>query len=255
MISYGGIYLPDPASSEAAIAARMPPSEAFGFYRWPSLGDADMDPRNSLDWFLDRGVRVGSFFNPWGASRWGYAHVIVDEPILGQIRTLAYSGPSKYKPLAFVMDDSVGKSMTTNLWMLPAVPLQAIDANFNLYLMTLVDDRFFWYERGTSISITEKTTTWAGLYSQIGTALGVTIIAETVSADYLYPGVGFAKAYDYLPLLLDWVASSVGQRIVRTLDGKIYARSATTAKSLMVSQGVLYKKISGGSLDLGVLDV
>src|ERR1035441_8708000 len=164
MQSYGGIWLTDPASAAAAVAQSISIKDSFGFYRLKRLSERSLNPQ--IDWLLERGVRVGEFFNPWSASRFGYAHVIVDEAMLGNIRALAYAN-NVYQSLPFTINDDYGNSLSTNLWMLPAVPLQAIDVAFNIYLLPLVDDRFYWWERTSSIDITEETTTWTDLFGEI----------------------------------------------------------------------------------------
>jgi hypothetical protein len=257
MISYGGIYLREATPQLASwLMKAMPPQEAFGFYRPRWLGDPSLNPRAHFNWFLSRPVKVNSFFNPWGASRWGTGYFLVDADALADIRALAYASDG-YVALPLVMDDDDDRVLTTDLFMLPAVPLtmaplSATDVATKLYLLTLVDERFFWWERAATISVTEETTTWVQMYSAIATALDVTITTDSISANYLYPSVGLAKKYQHLPLLLDWVAASVGQRIVRTLAGAIVARSATAAAALAAAQVDEYVKLAGGSLDLGV---
>lgn len=250
MLSYGDVWLLEPTAAEAAVAAQITAREAFQFYRWRRLSDFETNPSDTLSWFFERQLKIGYLNNPWGASRWGYGHFLVDDEMLSAIRDQVYSGGG-YHPLRFVMDDDVGTTIVTNLFMLPAVPLKKIDLkHLNLYLITLVDDRFFWYERGADIEVDEGTTTWNDVYTAIADGLGITLTVDPISADYLKPSHCLTKKYQYLPMLLDLVASSVGQRIVRTLDGKFYARNATTAKSIVLSQEFLYRKYAGGQVDL-----
>lgn len=258
MISYGGIPLVQPTPELAEwLRLHIRPDDAFGFYRPRWLGDPDLRASGSLNWFLSRQIKINSFFNPWGAARWGIAYGLADDRILDSIRTQAVGTGTSYTALPLVISDGDTSSITTNLSMLPAVPLSAFlstTPRLGLHLLVLVDARFFWWERADAIAIDPGTTTWAQLYSAIASGLGITLTADPVSADYLKPAEGLSKEYDYLPLLLDWVASCVGQRIVRTLDGSFYARSATSAKALMLASANSYRKYAGGSYDLGVID-
>lgn len=253
MISYGGVDLVCPGPELASwLAARIPPFEAFGFFRPRILGDITLDPRRHFAWFLSRPMRINCFYNPWGASRFGYSFVIADGGMIDEILAHNEDGGS----LPFVISDGLGQSITTDLFMLPPVPLSKLmsDPSLPTFLVPLVDERHRWWERAASITVTEGTTTWTQLYDSIASGLGITLNIGTISADYLKPSVGLSKPYQPLPLLLDWTASSVGQRIVRTLDGSFYTRNPSTANALMVAQATANLKYAGGSLALGAID-
>lgn len=255
MLSYGNVPLLQPTAELTAwLAVQMPPADIFSFRRPSALGN--MDPASHFNWFLGRGVRVNTFFNPWGASRWGMAYVLADDAMLAKITAKAFDpNADNYQALPFVINDSKSK-MTTNLWMLPAVPLTKIkNVNPRLggWLLVLVDDRYFWWEKTATLTIEEGVTTWSGLYSQIATVLGITLSVDTISADYLFPSASLASL-EYIPLLLDVIASSVGQRVVRTLTGDIVARSARSALALQTLQVNKYRKYAGGTFGLGHVD-
>lgn len=259
MLSYGGTPLHLPSADEANwIAARINPATAFGFARPKSFGDANLNPRNNIDWFLEKPFRLNSLYLPWGASRWGHAFALADTDMLARIRAQVYdAGAGGYKPLPFTVDDNLGGAVTTPLYMLPPVPLANIVNAIpvlGLHLLPLVDQRYLWWERAAVITVEEGVTTWANVYSQIAAGLGIVLTVDPISPAYLFPGVGLAQAYQQLPLLLDWTAASVGQRIVRTLEGVYYARNATTALSLQDGQSQR-RKIAGGSLTLGAVNV
>jgi hypothetical protein len=249
MISFGNVYLVDTKSAEAALASQIPLRESFQFYRWRKLSNANYDPSNSINWFLEKRVEPGRYFHPWGAGRWSYGQFVIDQEMLDAIRLQAYVGDN-YRALPLVIDDAVGGTITTDLFMLSPIPLQKISTPFNLYLMTLVDQRYFFFERAAEIEVIEGTTSWEGLYAAIASALGITLSVDPVSADYLKPSGCLTQRYEYLPMLLDHVAASCGQRIVRTLAGTFHARNASTAKSLVSSQAPLYRRFAGGSVDV-----
>lgn len=263
MLSYGGVGLfPHPPAGLI-----LPPAEAFGFFRKRRLGESVFDPRSHFNWFLNRGVRLNTFHNPWGASRWGTAYVLANQAGLDAIRLQVYGeDANEYNALPFVMSDAASDlsgqttaSLTTDLWMMPAYPIAApplnsTDPGQQAYLLVLVDDRFFWWEKAASITITEKTTTWAVLYDSIADSLEIDLDYDAIAAAYLSPGSGLAQKYEYLPLLLDWAAACVGQRLVRKLDGTFIALSAASAKTLMNDQAGEYVKLAGGLLDVGVIE-
>lgn len=171
--------------------------------------------------------RTGSLFWPQGACRWAVGRFLVSDKELTQIKAQVFAGGG-YKPQLFTMtDEKTGTGIATKLFMLPARPLaQRLSSNDQLYVITLVDERFFWWFKSEgTISVNEGTTTWANLYTSIGTALGVTINADAVPSAYLKPTNFFAESYEDLPTLLDQTAYNVGQRIVRELDGTVRALS------------------------------
>jgi hypothetical protein len=258
MISYGGVALHLPSPDEAAwIASQIPIEEAFGFFRPQCFSDDPaFNPRPLFNWFLSRPFKLNAFYNPWGASRWGYCFVLADLKMHDDI--LAQNA-STGNALRFCMDDAVGNVLNTDLFMLPPVPLAKINAipKLPLYLLPLVDERQRWWEKSAVIDVNEGTedwSEWTDLYDDLAAALGITLNVDPVAEAYLKPGDGFSKPYQHLPLLLDLCALSVGQRIVRDFDGEIYARNALSAQALMASQVNLYDKYAGGTLDLGVVD-
>lgn len=256
MLSYGATHLHLPAPAEVAlIASLIPLRDAFAFFRPRWQGDPSLDPRPHLNWFLNRPFKLNCFFHPWSASRWGYAFVLADAKMHKAITAQNETGGA----LMFKMDDDLGAAISTPLYMLPPVPLtklkvKAGDPQLPLFLLPLVDERYRWWERGGEIEVEEGTTTWEEVYEMIAAALGITLNVDPVHPDYLFPGEGLSKNFQPLPLLLDLVASSVGQRVVRTLDGNFHTRNASTGNSLQIAQANLYRKYAGGSLALGVVD-
>ena len=263
MISYAGTPLQVPSAQEGAwINSRIPLAEAFGFFRAKSLGNLTFNPRAHLAWILSRAMKLNALFVPWGASRWSYAICLADGNMLKSINTATATGTSQ----AFTIDDGLGSAVTTQLFALPAVPLSKImnvNPQLPLSLLVLVDERYRWWERAatsvtppgtTSVDVTEGTTTWLELYAALALALGITLNVDPVMPAYLFPSYGFTAPFQHLPLLLDLCASSVGQRIVRNLDGSFNARNAISANALVVSQANLNRKLAGGSLDLGAVN-
>lgn len=253
MLSYGGVDLQVPSAEEAAwIEARIPIAEAFGFFRARWLGGPKLNPRTHFAWFLNRPFKLNSFYSPWGASRWGYSFVLADTKMHAAIIAQNEAGES----LTFTIGDGVGNAISTDLYMLPPVPLSKIltTPSLPLYLIPLVDERYYWWEVAEEIEVDEGTTTWAQVYTAIETALAITITVDPVASAYLKPGAGLTQRYQHLPLLLDLVASSVGQRIVRKLDGTIKALNAASGQTLMIAQANQHKKYAGGSLNLGVVN-
>jgi hypothetical protein len=117
-------------------------------------------------------------------------------------------------------------TVVTNLFMLPPRPLQDLGGNpagNGLYLITLVDDRYFWWFSNVgSFSFTAGVTTWADLLN-IGLAAvnNPPSVIDPVPAAYDKPAAGVQDPYTLTPLFLDYVAYLVGMRIWRGFDGTV----------------------------------
>jgi hypothetical protein len=178
---------------------------------------------------VPRKVEIGNLFWPTTASQFAHAHYVVDQSQLDAIRLAVYGASgTEYNVETLVLDDGVN-AVDTDLWLLPARPLQGL-TDQPLYLITLVDERFFWWFRASALSVTGGTTTWTSLFSQLATALGITLTVDTIPAAYLMPDPAFTATDEPLPLLLDAACYCVGQRFVRQLDGTCRTWSATNSR-------------------------
>ena len=251
MISYAGEPL---VHGDAELLARV--QEGFDVW-WPSHGAARSRPRlPGSDPALGGAgpwppcpARVNSLYWPTGASRWACGWILCDEDALEAARLAELQDGGA----EFVFDDGVA-AVTATLSMLPATPLERVAVvTPGLYLLPLVDDRYFWWEEQSPIAVVAGTTTWAQLYALIGTALGVTITADTVSSAYLSPSASLGLPRGPLPPLLDLTAAACGQRIVRRPDGTVLA--LTAANSLLLHDAHIAalagSRLAGHKIDLG----
>jgi len=97
-----------------------------------------------------------------------------------------------------------------------------------LWLLTLCDDRYWWSNRDTGkVTITAGTTQWTDIFNSLGASLNVTIATDPVNAAYPLPDPGIGVNYEKSAPYLDGIAFLTGMRIIRHLDGSVYARNAT----------------------------
>lgn len=254
MISYAGVNLCDVDDATSAwVTKHTDPSWSWVFEErtfWPgqslvSYGNRPPAPVGPLE--------PGTLEWPWGACRFAVGHFLATDPQLATIRQTVYPGGTGYASAPLVLDDGVG-SVTATLYLLPPRPLTYPQDTEQLWLLTLVDQRYFWWFKAATVAVSAGSTTWAQLYSSIGTALGVTITPDTISASYLKPPSAFAVNYQALPILLDAVALSVGQRVVCGLDGTVTTQNALTAKASVDSQfAALSQPQAGGSFNFSPL--
>jgi hypothetical protein len=248
MISYAGVNLLHGTQQGVDwVKLRIDPSWSWEFANLG--GDSLRVPYGALDAFPDLPQDVGLLWWPQGASRFACARFLASGTQVDQIRQTV-TGDA---PAPLVMADALGNSITTDLYMLPARPLAQVQGTNHWYLLSLVDERFRWWFRAAEISVAGGTTSWQSLYSLIGAALGVSITVDAIPAAYLKPHVALTGRYDLLPLLLDAVAFSVGQRVVRLLDGTVWAMNQDTAH-LRQKQEIDAQRpaLAGGFYALGV---
>lgn len=230
MITYGGVPLIIPSVEDMErITPHLPIDEIYEFQSpewtgfpgsWKAISQQERRP-----------LKLGRLHWPRGASRWATAHFLVSERQLDQIRPLTITGTSQgIQTLTLKIDDGT-RNIETEMWMLPPRPVHQWTEDDNLYLMTLVDDRYWWWHRTTELLVTRDVTTWSQFYTSIALYLNITLTADTFADAYEYfgPPMDLQSAYDYLPPLLDAVAFSCGQRIVRKLDGTVLAQNASSA--------------------------
>jgi hypothetical protein len=249
VLSYGGVKL-TAASDELAgrIERGISAREIWEYARLRRRDGAEsFAPHHP-----ERPVKIGALWWPWGASRWATFHGLVTDAQLARVRQLVYAAPGRYRALELVVDDRrQGREVRTDLFMLPPRPLSQIPGGNGLWLLTLVDDRYFWWERSSAVSVAGGTTTWAQLLAGIAAALGVTLAVEAVPAAYLKPATDLAASYDSLPPLLDAALASVGQRLVRRLDGTVLSQGPVAAVAAADRQAETWKRKKGGAFALG----
>ncbi len=259
MPSYAGVNLLQSTPQIADWVARtIPLSDVIEFQCAARLNKLDI--RLPYEAAPLRPIKLGSLFWPVGGSRFACAHFLVTEAQLTIIR--AAGGGTSAQP--FVMTDGIN-TITTNLFLLPPRPLcqQPQDqphftaytlpaADFKQhYLLTLVDERYFWGDRGAAITVTEdpdeltedtvgesieSCATWLELFSAIGTGLRITLTPDTINSAYLRPPASLSAYQENLAILLDVCAWSVGHRVVRNFDGTVVTQSATTAQAQVATQ-------------------
>lgn len=250
MMSYAGQYL-------VQGTADLMQEVQGGFDLWWSSHGAEWSrPRLPLS-DSDRGVmgmwppvapRLNSLYWPAGASRWACGWYLCDEQAAASIRAVG-SGTA-----TLLINDGL-HAIQTSMYVLPLVPLYRVAYGVpGLYLVTLVDDRFWWWHRHGSVTVTAGSTTWGSLYQLIASVLGITLSVNAVDAAYLKPSSALNARRGPLAPLLDLVATCCGQRIVRNLDGTVVAMNVTESlqsHSSNLGQFVA-RRLTGHQLDLGV---
>lgn len=232
LVSYAGVNLPKCSVEHRAILETR--FRADSFRLWDR---AELSARRDHWTFAgsklnDRPITFDSIYWPTGAMRWAQAHFLVTETQLDQIReATTFGGSSTAATLSWGGEED---PLTAEMYMLPAVPISQVSADLprRLYLLTLVDERYFWWYYKADIDIDEPCDeTWPELFTAVGSALGITITTDGIESAYLKPCHELSNHNDPLPQQLDAMAYSVGQRIVRKLDGTVTSQGYANAKA------------------------
>ena len=189
--------------------------------------------------------RLNCLYWPSGASRWARGWFLCTGEAKDKIVALAHPA-SGTTAIELAFGDEGQNVQYTSLYLLPPRPLSGIEPGTSqtdaqkkeaLWLLPLVDVRYFWQFESSGLLELTTSTTWSTLFSTLGTALGVTITADTVDSDYLNPDpCEFTRRYVPVPVLLDAAAASVGQRIVRDPeDGTVTSQLVSSAETVLAA--------------------
>ena len=224
---------------EAAVFDKLTPEELYERSR--AHWQADEPYPDFIGTFNNQEIKLGSLNWPTSASQWASGHFLVYETEAEAIKSACWPSSSTYQPADLVMSweedeytdgqvtgTTTVDSITASMYPLPLRPITGVGEQV-LYLLTLVDKRYFWWSKNTgAYQAVDGTTTWESVYSDWSTLLGVTVTPDTIPAAYLDPTSILALQYAPLPPWLDTLAYQVGQRIVVQLDGTVAAKNASS---------------------------
>jgi hypothetical protein len=177
-------------------------------------------------------IRLNRLYWYTGASRWGYGHFLCDKNQLQQIQTLAMgSNCQQMNALTLTISDGNGGTISPQMYLGYETPLSGIRGVNGMYMITLVDARYYWWWVSTPDFAIDSGTVWDDLYADCQGKLGQAISRDPVDPDYYQPSPSLNLQYEAFPLVLDAIAYNCGQRITLDFGGKIrainYANSQT----------------------------
>ena len=189
------------------------------------------------NWSAPPRPKINTLWWPTGATRWAVGLFLVDKATWDLIypELLADGGAD----LVFSDDTSVeAKTFTAKMYALPPRRLDAYsdtaeDSPGGIYLLPLVDVRYFWQFMDVGDLGVDAATTWDDLIGTIETAMEIAITRDTVPEAYLNPDpTELGRRYENVALMLDAIAWSVGQRIVVDLRGSVFSHNSTTTAAI-----------------------
>lgn len=177
---------------------------------------------------------INQLYWPTGASRWATCYLLCDNKVKDELTAEAEKNRDGIVSRSATLQLEFGETLIADMHLLPPRRASAVTGERAnpLWILPLVDDRYWWQFQDTGEIALTTSTTWAALYDLIEAELGVTIVDETVDADYQIPDPygPLKEQYANVASLLDAVAHSAGQRIVVDLDGVVRAMGWTTSQ-------------------------
>ena len=193
--------------------------------------------------------RLNTLYWPTGASRWARGYFLTTGD---QLQNFQPSTGTGNVPLSLVMgDDVASNTIQASVYLLPprCVTVPTAPPAEQLWLLPVVDRRYWWQCLNTgSLSITTSTM-WGDLFNTLSAQLGVTVVFDTVVAAYLQPSAVELNRNNFnAAVMLDAVSSCVGQRVVVNLDGSVWSQSAGTAAGIYAQNATLdqWTQAAGG---------
>jgi hypothetical protein len=192
--------------------------------------------------------RIGEFYYPFGASRFAVFRGLATTTQ----KTAMVAATSNCRVRAnFVMEatpvggDSGLHTVETGLYMLPPRCLSEVSGAENLYLVTLVDERYYWRDLGCPLG-GYQLESWGAALGAIALRLGIDLEIPSVGDTWGVPEPDSQLWSDGTPagVLLDAVAANLGRTVVRKLNGTYRLLSAADS-ALIVDD----------NLDLGLTEM
>lgn len=250
-ITYAGrpLLLPDPDGELAAWLGNYLPVEDLRAISAPLIRDTNRtESRGPARVGIARPnypppprPRLNSLYWPTGAGRWAFGLFLADAATVGQLNS------SQPATLKISDEERGGGSITPTMHLLPPRPVASPGGEASLYLLPLVDDRYWWQFKSVGELEVE---TWSELFDALSSALGVSLLPGAVDPDYGIPDPAEVngRSHDNAALLLDAAAHSVGLRVIRPLSGEVILENADEAGALLGETiGLVAGGMSGAS--------
>lgn len=207
-------------------------------------------------------MEPGKLWWPTGASRFGVYTGIADQDAVDQWR-VSILGESETEVsrsgAQFNMTDRANEMLERTMYMLPPRPLPFYLTAHPVYLVTLVDVRYWWWYYNTSDLAADPIGSWDDLFDLFRDTLEIDPgdwSYTTPDEPYVLPGDLLAKASHIpLPILMDAAAWSIGCRIVVDFDlpeltGKVSVMPLAESRVNRENGLKLKQVLSGGKYDM-----
>lgn len=228
--------------------------------------------------------KIGQFYWPTGMSRWGYGNFLCDSDTTQTILADSVNPDGSYNLLPFQIGNPENNNpspsqnpdttqqtifprelISTQVFLLPPTPLSGIrgltvqdNGVASLYLLTVVDPRYFYWQQNVGNIEIDQDTTWQDLIDMLMATIlknatpaiypyanipnypdppsyqGPMYQVDTISPSYLGPSVQmFTLPYEPIPPIMDAIANNIGMRIAANYDGSFSFQLQPTALDVL----------------------
>lgn len=180
-------------------------------------------------------TRINSLWWPTGASRWGRANFLASAAQKDAVMAACSSGDGlSNSPQNLVIGDPNQATVTASgMYLLPPRP---VACSGDLWLLSLVDARYWWQFIPMDYLSLTSASTWADLFGAVSTALGLSITYSAVHADYLNTDPDeLSRSFANAAMFFDAISHSVGKRVVFGLDGTCASLLASEALEVLAA--------------------
>lgn len=186
---------------------------------------ADLAKRWPINQWHNPPLKVGTYFYPHGLSRWSiFRGLMTSSMVQAVLQKTMGTGAQPFVLQA--IPNSPGNfdkfTISTYLYMLPPRPLAEHGGRFDgLFLVTLVDERYYW-QGATYTYHPNQASTWPALITQLSNLLGITVVTPPAAPDVYQPEIDSQLWGNEMnvPLLYDVAAHNMGGTAVRNLTGQ-----------------------------------
>ena len=214
-------------------------------------------------------LKLGQLYWPVGARRYAAGFFLVTSENLekmpkfdvsgnpdnadefGGIRASVNHPQNGYRSKSLYIRTNANEA-TFDMWMLPPRPLFDSYKKKGLWVLPLVDDRYWWWYHTAGTFRFKSCTTWEDLYKNILGGLGYatqSITVDTIDRKYLFPNKAFLSSSQEtrLPILLDAIGRSTNTKLILKHDSSIHVMNASNSLAKMTTRTTLKStKASGG---------
>ncbi len=171
-------------------------------------------------------VRINDWYYPPTASRWSVFRGLATSSMVKEM-LLATDGNTAQLLVMKAWPESPdglteeSYTLETYMHMLPPRPIGENGGTMDgLYLITLVDERYYFQGTPVTLHLTQDST-WDSLIAQVALSLGVAVSNTAVQAAYGKPELDSQLwcNYENAATLLDALAANIGRVVVRNLVG------------------------------------
>lgn len=244
MITYAGVELcfEDPEGLITAWIERFAPLEDLRDQTFPAAlrsqrpaSRSDYQPGVNLplpNYPDPPRAKLSTLYWPSGAARWARGYFLCTGGQLDEILAATAGGD---EPATVVMaDQDNDTAIEAQMYVLAPRSLTAATGGDELlFLLTLVDQRYFWQFVDSGALKVTRQTTWTQVFSQLEAQLDITIGIDAIASAYGIPDPDeLTRPYENAALLLDACAHSVGMVVVADLDGAIFIIQPVTSEAV-----------------------